>query len=69
MEKKGYNIGDLKAEKVILTEKYFGKGRSHFSIDTWRITSEERNGEYSECVLTGKVKGNEIGRASCRERE
>ena len=57
MEKKGYDIGSLEAEQYLLTKKYFGKYKDFFKISTWRIMSEQRNGELSECVLTGFVDG------------
>ncbi len=57
LEKKGYDIGDLKAEQFLLTNAFFGKKNEFFKIDTWKILSENRNGEYSECVLTGSVGG------------
>lgn len=55
LEKKGYDIGNLNAEQFLLVDKYFGKGKQFFKIDTWKITSEQRNGEFSESVLTGTV--------------
>lgn len=57
LEKKGYDIGDLNAEQFLLVDKYFGKGKEFFKIDTWKITSEQRNGEFSESVITGTVEG------------
>jgi 2-isopropylmalate synthase len=57
LEKKGYDIGDLNAEQCLLADKYFGKKNGYFKIDTWKITTEQRNGEFSECVLTGTVDG------------
>ena len=55
MEKKGYDIGDIPAEQYLLVERFFGKKKEIFKINTWRIMSEHRNGEYSECVITGSV--------------
>jgi 2-isopropylmalate synthase len=55
LEKKGYDIGDLNAEQFLLVDKYFGKGNQFFDIKTWKITSEQRNGEFSESVVTGTV--------------
>lgn len=57
MEKKGYDIGDLNAEQFLLVDKFFGQGKDFFKIDTWKIMSEQRNGEFSEAVLTGTVDG------------
>jgi 2-isopropylmalate synthase len=57
LEKKGYNIGDLNAEQFLLVDKYFGKGNQFFKIKTWKITSEQKNGEFSESVITGTVNG------------
>ncbi|MFH1589240.1 MAG: alpha-isopropylmalate synthase regulatory domain-containing protein, partial [archaeon] len=57
MEKQGYDIGDIPSEQFLLVERFFGKKKEFFKIETWRIMSEQRNGEYSECVLTGVVDG------------
>jgi len=57
MEKRGYDIGNLNAEQFLLVDKYFGKNKEFFKIDTWKITSEQRNGEFSESVVTGTVDG------------
>ncbi len=59
MEKKGYDIGNLNAEQFLLVDRFFGKGNEFFKIDTWKITSEQRNGEFSESVITGTVDGKE----------
>ncbi|MBW2974424.1 citramalate synthase [Candidatus Woesearchaeota archaeon] len=55
MEKKGYGIGNLEAEQFLLANKYFGNRKEYFNISTWKIMSEQRNGEFSECILTGTV--------------
>ena len=55
LEKKGYDIGNLNAEQFLLVDKHFGKGKEFFKINTWKITSEQRNGEFSESVITGTV--------------
>ena len=60
LEKKGYGIGSLPAEQFLLKEEFFGKKGKVFSIRTWKIVSEQRNGEFSECVLTGNVNGKEV---------
>jgi len=57
MEKKGYDIGNLNAEQFLLVDKHFGKGKEFFKIETWKIMSEQRNGEFSEAVITGTVDG------------
>jgi 2-isopropylmalate synthase len=58
LEKEGYNIGDLEAEQLLLTEKHFGKNRCFFEIEDVKIISEVRDGkDYNECVLVGKVDG------------
>jgi 2-isopropylmalate synthase len=59
LEKKGYDIGNLKAEQFLLVDKFFGSGNQFFKIDTWKIMSEQRNGEFSEAVITGTVDGKE----------
>ncbi len=57
MERKGYNIGSLPAEQFLLKEEFFGKRGKIFEIKTWKILSEQRNGEFSECIITGTVDG------------
>ncbi|MBI4439819.1 citramalate synthase [Candidatus Woesearchaeota archaeon] len=57
MEKRGYDIGSLDAEQYLLAQKYFGSKKEIFRISTWKVMSEQKNGEYSECVLTGFVDG------------
>ena len=59
LEKKGYDIGSLPAEQFLLKEEFFGKKGKIFAIETWKIISEQKNGEFSECILTGKVNGKE----------
>jgi len=55
LEKKGYDVGSLKAEQYLLTEHFFGNKKEFFEIKTWKVMSEQRNGEFSECVITGTV--------------
>ena len=55
MEKKGYDIGNSKAEQFLLIDKHFGSGKSFFDIKTWKIMSEQKNGEFSEAIITGTV--------------
>ncbi len=57
MEKKGYDLGSLKAEQYLLLQKHFGNTNRFFSLSTWKVTSEDRDGEHSECVLLGKLNG------------
>ena len=57
LEKKGYDIGDLKAEKFLLNEQFFGNKNNLVEIESWKVTSEQKNGEFSECSLKGKVDG------------
>ncbi|MBU0614696.1 MAG: citramalate synthase [Nanoarchaeota archaeon] len=57
MEKKGYDIGTLPAEQFLLTQEFFGSIGKIFSVTSWKIMSEVRNGEFSECVIIGKVDG------------
>ena len=59
LENKGYDIGNLPAEQLLLVEKFFGKKREFFKIETWKVMSEQRNGEFSESVITGVVDGKE----------
>ena len=60
LDKKGYDIGSLPAEQFLLKEEFFGKKGKIFNIATWKIVSEQKNGEFSECILTGKVNGEDI---------
>ena len=57
LEKRGYDIGNLRAEQFLLVDNFFGSGNQFFKIDTWKIMSEQRNGEFSEAVITGTVDG------------
>ena len=59
LEKKGYDIGNLNAEQFLLVDKFFGSGNGFFKINTWKIMSEQRNGEFSEAIITGTVDGKE----------
>ena len=60
LERKGYDVGSLPAEQFLLKEEFFGNKGKIFTINTWKIVSEQRNGEFSECVLTGKVNGKDV---------
>jgi 2-isopropylmalate synthase len=57
LEKKGYDIGNLPAEQYLLVHTFFGRKKDFFKIKSWKIMSEHRKDEYSECVLTGFVDG------------
>ncbi|MFH1642974.1 MAG: citramalate synthase [Nanoarchaeota archaeon] len=57
LEKSGYDIGNLEVEQYLLAQKFFAVPREFFTIDTWKVMSEQRNGEFSESVITGKVNG------------
>ena len=60
LESKGYDIGSLESEQFLLTEKYFGALKNFFEIKNWDIrTRKINNKEFSECILTGLVKGKE----------
>jgi 2-isopropylmalate synthase len=59
LEKKGYDIGNLDAEKYLLVDKFFGKNKDFFKIKTWKVSSEQKNGEFSEALITGTVDGKE----------
>ncbi len=45
LEKKGYDIGNLNTEQFLLADKFFGKNKEFFKINTWKVSSEQRNGE------------------------
>jgi len=60
LEASGYDMGTLPAEQFLLKEKFFGNAGEIFKIESWKIASEQKNGEFSECVLRGKVKGKEV---------
>ena len=55
LENAGYDIGNLWAEKFLLADKYFGKNEKLFTINKWKILSEQQDGEFSESSFTGKV--------------
>ena len=59
LEKEGYDIGSLPAEQFLLKEEFFGKGEV-FKINSWEIHSEQKNGEFSECTVIGKIKEKDI---------
>ncbi|MBU0629157.1 MAG: citramalate synthase [Nanoarchaeota archaeon] len=60
LERKGYDIGTLPAEQFLLKEEFFGKKGKIFEIKAWKILSEVKDEEFSECVLSGKINGKEI---------
>ncbi|MBD3309776.1 citramalate synthase [Candidatus Woesearchaeota archaeon] len=55
MEKRGYDIKDLDAEKFLLVNKHLGNKEKILKIDSWQITSKDVN--QSECSVTGEVEG------------
>ncbi|MCB9358607.1 citramalate synthase [Candidatus Woesearchaeota archaeon] len=60
MRKQGYQVGDLKAEKYLLMNRYFNNDFSPFEVnrDTWKVMTGRRKGkEFAECTLTGIVDG------------
>ncbi|HLC97016.1 MAG TPA: citramalate synthase [Candidatus Nanoarchaeia archaeon] len=57
LEHAGYDIGNLNAEKALLVEKYFGNKDNSLKIDTWKVSSQQKEGEYSESTITGSVDG------------
>jgi 2-isopropylmalate synthase len=58
LEKKGYDIGDIEAEKYLLVNKHF-LNKETFKILGWKITMKKENGnEVSECCLDVNIKGN-----------
>jgi len=59
LEQRGYDIGNLDAEKFLLMNRFFGKNKEIFKIKTWKVSSEQKNGEFSESILTGDVDGKE----------
>ena len=60
LEMLGYDIGSIEAEKYLLAAKHFLAEKSLFGIDDFKIMSLRRDGnDYSECVITGKVDGEE----------
>ncbi|MFT4303229.1 MAG: citramalate synthase [Candidatus Woesearchaeota archaeon] len=58
MEKQGYDIRDLEAEKYLLMQKYFKENYEPFNIDihNWKIiTGRKHNIEFSECHIYSKI--------------
>jgi 2-isopropylmalate synthase len=58
MEEQGYGIEGLDPELYLLARKHFCPD-SMFQVKSWRVTSEDREGEYSQCVVTGIIAGKE----------
>ncbi len=59
MESKGYDINDLDAEKELLLNRFFRKDRDFFTVRGWRIHCENNPSEYSECIVFGRISGEE----------
>lgn len=59
MEGQGYRISDLSAEKKLLVSKHFFGDKSFFSIRRWKVLTEKRDSEFSECVVTGVIDNKE----------
>ncbi len=57
MSSRGYRLAELPAEKRLLAEKHFLGGRTFFSVKRWKVVTERRGGEFSECVIEGVVDG------------
>ncbi len=57
MEKQGYNLGNLHAEQFLLTNRFLSRYKDFFKVKTWKIMTEQRNGEFSEAIITGTVDG------------
>ncbi|MFC1690734.1 citramalate synthase [Nanoarchaeota archaeon] len=55
LESKGYLINDIPAEQELLINKYFKHKELPFVVNTWKISTMERRGNFSECVITGSV--------------
>lgn len=55
LEKLGYNIGDLKAEQFLLVQEFFSSKKDLFKVDSWRISTQQKHGEFSECIIEGTV--------------
>ncbi|MFH1849280.1 MAG: citramalate synthase [archaeon] len=57
LENAGYDISSLPAEHFLLVERFLKEDRQFFKVRTWKVMCEQRNGEYSEAVITGTVDG------------
>jgi 2-isopropylmalate synthase len=59
MEGKGYGVNSLEAEQYLLVARHFHKVHpwSLFRVKSWRVSSEQRKGEYSQCEIVGTVNG------------
>jgi len=58
LERKGYDIQDLKAEKFLLMYKHFIKKQGAFKVDktNWDVTTGRKNGrEFSKSNIKGKI--------------
>ncbi len=60
LEKEGYRIGTLEAEKFLLIEKYFGDLQEFFKINGWNVkTGEEDGKKFSIANITFQI-GREV---------
>lgn len=57
LEKSGYQISDIAAEKKLLVQKHFFGKKEFFQVKRWKIVTEKKTGEFSECVIVGLVDG------------
>lgn len=58
LEKKGYDIGDVDAEKYLLYKEFFDKTEP-ITIKSWEVKSKFNKEEKSECKIVGIVHGEE----------
>jgi 2-isopropylmalate synthase len=58
LEQKGYDLGDLDAEKYLLYKEFFDKTES-IKIKSWEMKSKFNSEEFSECKIIGIVHGKE----------
>jgi 2-isopropylmalate synthase len=57
LEKKGYEIGSIEAERFLLIQRYFSDNYVPININHWKVMSENRKGEFSESVVVGNIEG------------
>lgn len=57
LEGQGYDIGELKAEQFLLVQRFFMEKNELFKVEEWKISTERKGGEFSECIIEGRVNG------------
>ncbi|MFW5991546.1 MAG: citramalate synthase [Candidatus Nanoarchaeia archaeon] len=59
LEKKRYSCATLPAEQFLISHNHFSEKGPAFEIIYWKVLSENRCGEFSEALISGRVKNRE----------